>query len=62
MAVLDALKLLLGKDPRLPPKQAQENENTLLKVAVKMVLLFTHSVLKPRDMERLNSLVEWMVM
>eukprot|EP00966_Prymnesium_polylepis_P311189 7189550-Prymnesium_polylepis.1 len=62
MAVLDALKQLLSKDPKLPPKQAQENETTILKVAVKMVLLFTHSVLRPRDLDHLNNLVEWLVL
>ena len=32
----------------------------MLKVAVKLVLLFTHGHLKARDLDHINGLIEWM--
>ena len=58
MTLLELLKLLISKDKTLPPKTARENIDTLLKIAVKLVLLFTHGVLRPKDMDSLHAISE----
>ena len=61
MELLDHLKVLVAKDTTLPPQTAREHEDIILKTAVKLVLLFTHGVLRPRDLEQLHCLAEMML-
>lgn len=53
--LLDALRGLASKDPCLPPKTGQQMENTILRVAFKLTLLFQHRVLTPRHFDQLNA-------
>jgi len=58
--LLEALRELASKDPSLPPRYGQQIENTILKTAVKVALLYQHSMLGPRDFDIVIPLVDEM--
>jgi len=56
--LLEALRELASNDPTLPPRYGQQIENTILKMAVKVALLYQHSLLQPRDFDQVIVLVD----
>jgi hypothetical protein len=56
--LLQAMRGLASADPRVPPKQGQLIEDTLLRTAVKMALLHRHGRLCPDDFDPLVRVVD----
>ncbi|KAL1511686.1 hypothetical protein AB1Y20_004976 [Prymnesium parvum] len=56
--LLDALRELVAKDAALPPKSGAQIENTILRVAVKLALLFQHKLLTARHFDQLVTLAD----
>ena len=56
--LLQAMRDVASIDPAMPPKHGAKVEDTILKMACKVVLLYRHSILTPRDFDAAAGLVD----
>ena len=56
--LLQALRDLASRDPKMPPKAGQKVEETILRMAVKVALLHQHGRLAPQDFQPIVTLVD----
>ena len=56
--LLDSLRELASRDAAMPPKTGLQMENTILRTAVKLVLLIQHNILRPRQFDTVTALAD----